>query len=96
MLHLPGPDVVAIHQLVELQRQAVQKVLDGPRKLLHFSNACVRRGDMPPQWFDVDIYFGVSITQLENFFFQFRGLAVRVAWFALSDGRNLPMFTPAD
>ena len=76
---LPRAYVVAIYELVEFRRQAVEELLDGRRELLHLAYARVRRGDVPPEGLDVDIYFDHAVAQLANLFFQIGCLTMRLA-----------------
>ena len=79
VLHLPGPNIVAVHQFVEFRRQAVEELLDRPRKLLHFTCARVRRRNVPAQRLDMNVHLDGAVPQLTNLLLELRGLAMRFA-----------------
>ncbi len=79
VLHLPGPNIVAVHQFVEFRRQAVEELLDRLRKLLHFTAAGVGCCNVPAQRLDMNVHLDGSVAQLPNLFLQLGGLAMRFA-----------------
>ena len=58
VFHLANTDVVAIDELVDLGRQAVNEFFDRPRELLHFARAGVGCGDVAAKRLDMDIHVG--------------------------------------
>src|SRR5437660_10474139 len=79
MLDLPHADVVAVHQFIELRRQAVQEILDGLGELLHLLEVRVGRRDVVPLRLDVDVYVNGAVAQFADLVFQFAGLAMGLA-----------------
>ena len=77
MLNLANMNVVAIHQLVVLGGEIVQKLLDRVRELLHFAAVGVRSGDVPER-LDVNVHVDRSVAQLANALFEIRRLAMGV------------------
>ena len=79
VLDLADTDIVGVEEFVVGGGHVIEKRLNGHFQLAHFTGACIGRGDVAAEGFDVDVDVNIAVADGTDAVFEFSGAAVGLA-----------------